>query len=149
MSQRCALITSISEVYKLINISQLDDAFQDTYRNIYGKAATGDMLTFLRREVMQAVWELLLDDEFMDAYINGIVMQCSDGILRRIFPRFFTYSADYPEKCVAQFYHTFDRRDLLFVEGFSSLVSSSLEMHLAPGALSESAMFQSWAQSMI
>jgi len=148
MSQRCALIASISGVHKLITISQLDDAFQDTYRDIYGKAATGDMLTFLRREVMQAVWELLLDDEFMDAYINGIVMQCSDSILRRIFPRFFTYSADYPEKCVAQFYHTFDHRDLLFVEGFSSHVSSSSEMRLAHGALSESAMFQIWARSM-
>ncbi|KAF8165838.1 hypothetical protein B0H34DRAFT_856090 [Crassisporium funariophilum] len=92
--------------HHLAYVPKLDDAFQDTYRDIYGKAATGDMLTFLRREVMQAVWELLLDDEFVDAYIDGIVMQCSDGILCRIFPRFFTYSADYPEKilltCIKQ-----------------------------------------------
>ena len=48
---------------------------------------------------MQAAWELLLDDEFMEAYVHGIVVNCVDGIRRRIYPRFFTYSADYPEKC--------------------------------------------------
>jgi hypothetical protein len=29
-----------------------------------------------------------------------MVIKCVDGIVRRIFPRFFTYSADYPEKWV-------------------------------------------------
>ncbi|KAF9543337.1 hypothetical protein CPC08DRAFT_755956 [Agrocybe pediades] len=58
-----------------------------------------DILTHLRRELMHAVWELLLDDEFLHAYKYGIVIRCqSDGIERRIYPRIFTYSADYPEK---------------------------------------------------
>lgn len=56
------------------------------------------MLTHLRRELMQAVWLLLLDDEFVNAYVNGIVIEFPDGILRRIFPRILTYAADYPEK---------------------------------------------------
>lgn len=47
---------------------------------------------------MHAIWLLLLDPEFMDAYVHGIILEFSDGILRRLFPRFFTYSADYPEK---------------------------------------------------
>ena len=47
---------------------------------------------------MQLIWLMLLDDEFMDAYVNGFLHQCGDGIIRRIFPRFFAYSADYPEK---------------------------------------------------
>jgi hypothetical protein len=47
---------------------------------------------------MQASWRILLDDEFMDAYENGIVFMFPDGIQRRLFPRLFTYSADYPEK---------------------------------------------------
>ena len=38
----------------------------------------------------------------MDAYKNGIVIQCSDGVERRFFPRFVTYSADYPEKYVSR-----------------------------------------------
>ena len=47
---------------------------------------------------MQSVWRTLLDDEFTDAYENGIIITFPDGIQRRVFPRFFTYSADYPEK---------------------------------------------------
>lgn len=47
---------------------------------------------------MQAIWALLLDDKFMHAYKYGIIIRCGDGITRRVFPRFFSYSADYPEK---------------------------------------------------
>jgi hypothetical protein len=52
---------------------------------------------------MQAIWLLLMDDDFMHAYEFGIVIECLDGIRRRIFPRFFTYSADYPEKYILCF----------------------------------------------
>ena len=47
---------------------------------------------------MQGVWRILLDDDFLDAYENGIVILFPDGIERRLFPQFFTYSADYPKK---------------------------------------------------
>ncbi|KIJ17498.1 hypothetical protein PAXINDRAFT_110880 [Paxillus involutus ATCC 200175] len=56
------------------------------------------MYTHCKRELMHAIWELLLDEDFMRAYKYGILIECADGITRRIFPRFFTYSADYPEK---------------------------------------------------
>ncbi len=49
---------------------------------------------------MQKIWMLLLDPEFMHAYVHGIVIECADGILHRVYPHFFTYSADYPEKYV-------------------------------------------------
>lgn len=65
-----------------------------------GLAASVNTITHLKRELVQKVWELLLDDEFMEAYEHGIVITCADGITRRIFPRLFTYSADYPEKYV-------------------------------------------------
>jgi hypothetical protein len=77
---------------------QLDDTIQDFYQKEFGKAATGDVLTHLRRELMHSIWRLLLDDEFMDAYQNGFVIIFPDGISRRVFPRFSIYSADYPEK---------------------------------------------------
>lgn len=48
---------------------------------------------------MHAVWTLLLDKEFMYAYEHGIIIECPDGVSRRFYPRIFTYSADYPEKC--------------------------------------------------
>jgi hypothetical protein len=47
---------------------------------------------------MQKVWDILLDGEFMEAYVHGFLMTCLDGITRRFYPRIFTYSADYPEK---------------------------------------------------
>lgn len=83
--------------YSDINL-QLDDSLQDFYTSTFGEPATADILTHLRRELMQAIWRILLDDDFMDAYENGIVIMFPDGIQRRLFPRFFTYSADYPEK---------------------------------------------------
>ncbi|KAF8890440.1 hypothetical protein BD779DRAFT_1438607 [Infundibulicybe gibba] len=56
------------------------------------------LLTHCRRELMHAVWSNLLDDKFLEAYKHGIVLLCPDGIWRRVYPRIFTYSADYPEK---------------------------------------------------
>jgi len=47
---------------------------------------------------MHEIWRLLLDDEFLHAYQHGIVILCMDGVKRRVYPRIFTYSADYPEK---------------------------------------------------
>jgi hypothetical protein len=48
---------------------------------------------------MHAIWDLLLSDpEFQKAYDHGIVILFPNGILRRVFPRFFSYSADYPER---------------------------------------------------
>lgn len=49
---------------------------------------------------MHAQWEILLDEEFQDAWDHGIVIECCDGVKRRFYPRIFTYSADYPEKSV-------------------------------------------------
>ena len=56
------------------------------------------MLTHIRREIAQAVWMLIMDDEFMHAYVNGYSEELIDGVTRLGFPRFLTYSADYPEK---------------------------------------------------
>lgn len=49
---------------------------------------------------MQAVWRFLLDEDFINAYKTGIVIKFPDGIFRRVFPRIFTYAADYPEKYI-------------------------------------------------
>ena len=47
---------------------------------------------------MHAIWRILLDDAFMEAYKNGIVVKCFDGVTRCVYPCIFTYSTDYPEK---------------------------------------------------
>ncbi|KIY49798.1 hypothetical protein FISHEDRAFT_40613 [Fistulina hepatica ATCC 64428] len=76
----------------------LPDSFNDFLQN-HGIRATEPLLTHCRRELFHAVWSLLLNDpEFLDAYENGIVLTCLDGVKRRVYIRIFTYSADYPEK---------------------------------------------------
>jgi len=66
-----------------------------------GDKLPGDPLfTHCHRELFHAQWKDLLDDEFIHAYKHGMVFVCGDNIKRRLFPRIFTYSADYPEKCV-------------------------------------------------
>ncbi|KAI0349053.1 hypothetical protein OH77DRAFT_1525957 [Trametes cingulata] len=84
--------------HHLAYIPSLPDDFKDFYTQVYGSPPSADVQTFCKRELMQQIWLLLLDDEFMDAYENGILVTCGDGVVRRIFPRIFTYSADYPEK---------------------------------------------------
>ncbi len=49
---------------------------------IYGKPAPNEVITFLKRDLMQKMWLLLLDEEFMHAYEHGVVIKCADGISR-------------------------------------------------------------------
>ncbi|PBK88273.1 hypothetical protein ARMGADRAFT_1034231 [Armillaria gallica] len=64
----------------------------------FREPASSAVLTHLKRELIQAVWCLLLHDEFKEAYQHGLMVECWDGIYRHLFPCFFVYSADYPEK---------------------------------------------------
>jgi hypothetical protein len=84
----------------LAYIPQLPDSLQDQLKSFHRKWDTqqSDVLTHCRRELMHAVWNFLLDDDFINAHTNGIVVKSLDGIERRVYPRVLTYSADYPEK---------------------------------------------------
>ncbi len=79
---------------------QLPDTVREFISSFHPKWRTqkDSILTHCRRELMHAVWKKLLDDDFIYAYTYGIVIKCIDGIERRVYPRLFTYSADYPEK---------------------------------------------------
>ncbi|KAG2052969.1 hypothetical protein BDR06DRAFT_834537, partial [Suillus hirtellus] len=57
--------------------------------------------THCRRKLFQACWEILLNKNFVLTYHHGIVLKCADGVLQRVFPHIFTYSADYPEKDIS------------------------------------------------
>ena len=59
------------------------------------------LFTHCHRELFHAQWKDLLDDDFLQAYEHGMVFTCGDNVKRRLFPRIFTYSADYPEKYVS------------------------------------------------
>jgi hypothetical protein len=62
--------------------------------------AAQSFMTHCQRELLHAQWKILLDDEFLEAYEHGIIIECCDGIKRRFYFRIFTYAADYPEKYV-------------------------------------------------
>jgi hypothetical protein len=79
---------------------QLPADFDQFYMNITGKAPPAALKAHMRRELFHALWYLMLDDDFVRAYAHGIVIKFADGIERLVFPRIFSYSADYPEKFV-------------------------------------------------
>lgn len=89
---------------------------------------TAILLTHCRRELMHQVWCLMLDEEFVEAYRHGIILLCADGVLRRVYPRIFTYSADYPEKYTIPFpqYSYFD------MYAFRALLAAIRERGLCP-----------------
>ncbi|KAI0309196.1 hypothetical protein OF83DRAFT_1089234 [Amylostereum chailletii] len=78
---------------------KLPDAISDYIRqHAPDKRSITALLTHCRRELFHGAWVILLDDEFIEAYHHGMIIDCADGVRRRIYPRLFTYSADYPEK---------------------------------------------------
>lgn len=78
---------------------QLPDSFNDfAASRTGGKRPSDALLAHCHREVFHAQWEILLDEEFIEAWKHGILIKCYDGIIRRFYLRIITYSADYPEK---------------------------------------------------
>ncbi|KAI0715990.1 hypothetical protein C8T65DRAFT_606466 [Cerioporus squamosus] len=86
--------------HHLAYIVSLPATIQQAYQEVYNEPASEAVLRFCKRELMNQIWHLLLDADFVQAYVHGILIKCGDGITRRIFPRIPTYSADYPEKCL-------------------------------------------------
>ena len=77
---------------------QLPDSIHQILSVLSNTKNKSNILAHCKRELMHAVWRALLDNKFVEAYENGIVVKCFDGVVRRVYPRIFTYSADYPEK---------------------------------------------------
>ncbi|KAF8871118.1 hypothetical protein BD779DRAFT_483736 [Infundibulicybe gibba] len=79
-------------------LPSLPDSVTDFIRDDPSGKITGPLLAHCRRELFHGCWKIILDEEFLHAYEHGIIVDCGDGVRRRIYPRIFTYSADYPEK---------------------------------------------------
>jgi hypothetical protein len=86
-----------SDAQLIDNIVQLPDSFAKELL-AHNISPSPILITHCRRELFHAVWRLILDKEFLEAYEHGILLTCSYGICRWLFPQIFTYSADYPEK---------------------------------------------------
>ena len=68
-----------------------------------GKGPNGAFMARCYPEFYHAQWAIISDDEFLEAYVHGIVIDCYDGIRRRFYLGIFTYSADCCEKYVSSF----------------------------------------------
>jgi hypothetical protein len=81
-------------------IPPLPDSLQDMLASWHPKWETQKkhLLTHCHCELMHAIWRILLDNDFLHAYTYGIVIKCHDGVKQHVYPRIFTYSADYLEK---------------------------------------------------
>ncbi|KAG6848475.1 hypothetical protein H0H93_016682 [Arthromyces matolae] len=82
----------------LAYLPSVPDLVKDKYNELFGKTPTPAVITFLRRELIQAVWNHILSDEFKAIYKSGLPVKCGDGTWRRLYPRFFGYSAGYKER---------------------------------------------------
>ena len=90
-------MSSFETSHTELSIWQLPDNVQDFIRK-FATGATDPLMAHCQRELFHEAWRVLLDKDFIHAYVHGVVMDCADNIKRRIYPRIFTYSADYPEK---------------------------------------------------
>ena len=97
-SKYCRAKPNLSTTLQIAFIPKLPDELQDFYRKHYNKAASAKVLSHCKRELVHQLWAQLLDEEFVEAYQDGVVIRCYDGVERRVFPRIITYAADYPEK---------------------------------------------------
>jgi len=79
-------------------VFQLPDNIQEAFNQAFGKAASAETLTHLKRELIHAIWALLLNEKFMHAYEHGIIVECADGVLRRLYPRFFYLFSGLPRE---------------------------------------------------
>ena len=68
-----------------------------------GKQPGSQFMVHCQHEVFHAQWDILLDEEFLEAHQHGIVVKCCDKIICRFYPCLITYSADYKEKYVRYF----------------------------------------------
>ena len=89
-----------SSIRRLITL-QVPAEFKDfVASHSDGKGPSSAFMTHFHREYFHAQWKELLDNDFLEAYEHGVIIECCDGKKRRFYLRIFSYSADYPEKYV-------------------------------------------------
>ncbi|KZV69074.1 hypothetical protein PENSPDRAFT_735574 [Peniophora sp. CONT] len=89
---------SVHAAYHIAYLASVPDSLADKLQEL-GVKLTPQLSAHCKREAFHEAWRIMLaDKEFKRAYEEGIVMVCADGIQRRVYPRMFSYSADYPEK---------------------------------------------------
>ena len=113
----------------------------------FGVPPPPDVITHCRRELFHEVVKLILEGKFAEAYKHGIMIMFPDGITRRVFPRFYSYSADYPEKYVT--YNTGQACIEMIPVGFSSPPLRTWASAPVPNASLALQTFNTWERLVI
>lgn len=71
---------------------------QKFYKQAFGRSTKQSVLTHCKWELIQAIWNFLLDADFLEAYQLRMIINFVDGIVCQVYLQIITYAADYPEK---------------------------------------------------
>ena len=77
---------------------QIGANFESRYKDKTGISLKPEVKTHCKRELMQAVWAHLMDEEFVKGCTEGLRIRCTNGVEQTFFLRLLMYSADYPKK---------------------------------------------------
>ncbi|KAK7436112.1 hypothetical protein VKT23_019314 [Stygiomarasmius scandens] len=89
---------SSNSFHQFVYFPTIDDAFKDWYRKKFNSRPSKALLAYLKRELVQATWGVIMDEQFEEMFIDGKLMECYDKIIRHFFLKFHIYTADYLEK---------------------------------------------------
>jgi len=70
-------------------IEKLPESIMGNVMTLSRKKNCADVLAHCKQELLHAVWQILLDDDFIEAYKNGIVIKCYDGGCPACIPSHF------------------------------------------------------------
>lgn len=76
----------------------MPDDFYGWFEETFAANASEELMRFMRKELYQAVFELLANPDYVHAHFHGFEHTFWDSVVRLVFLRFMTHSADYPEK---------------------------------------------------
>ncbi len=84
-------MTMIHRIHQIILLNlyfaKLPPKFHDFAKlHSIGKGPREPFMTHCHRDYVHAQWKELLDDEFLEAYEHGVVIECCDGLKCRFLP---------------------------------------------------------------
>ncbi|KAG2068096.1 hypothetical protein BDR04DRAFT_1129370 [Suillus decipiens] len=71
-----------STCHHIAYIPNLPDDFQEQYMGLFGEPSMDETYTYCKRDLIHTIWRLLLNNKFMDAYEQGIIIKCLDDRLQ-------------------------------------------------------------------
>ena len=93
-------ILTSSDMFSHLRTPQLPDSFESWISDWHPhwNSQRSQLMAHCQRELIHTIWKYLLDGDFIHAMKYGVIVTCHNSVRRQIYPRIFTYSANYPKK---------------------------------------------------